>query len=342
LPHEWLARIIGHALGMSQLRRVESAAGTVSVQDGMVGECESMRQLFRAIRKIAASNAPVFISGESGTGKELTARALHERSARRKAPFVAINCGAIAHQLMQSELFGHERGAFTGAVQRKVGRVEAANGGTVFLDEIGDLPIAAQAGLLRFLQEGTIERLGGHESIPVDVRIISATHVDLDKAIEDGRFRADLFHRLCVLRVKQPALRERGRDITLLAHHVLHKFRADGSRRIRGFTPAAIHAMHTHRWPGNVRELINRVRRAIVLTECGSISEDDLGLEREERQRVTLEQARAVAERQAIETAIIRNGGRIGDVAAELGVSRSTLYRLMTVYGLHDSPFSRG
>ncbi len=187
----------------------------------MVGTCEAMQQLFRTIRKVANTDASVFISGESGTGKELTALAIHERSPRRKAPFIAINCGAIPHHLLQSELFGYERGAFTGANQRKIGRVEAADGGTLLLDEIGDLPLESQASLLRFLQEGKIERLGGRESIPVDVRIISATHVDLEDAMRDGRFRADLFHRLCVLRVDEPPLRARGKDIEILAHHIL-------------------------------------------------------------------------------------------------------------------------
>lgn len=338
-PHEWLARIVGHALGMSKLRCIVATATAASVQNEMVGICQPMRQLYRAIRKMAPSDAPVLVTGESGTGKELTARALHEHSPRGAQPFVAINCAAIAQHLMQSELFGHERGAFTGAVRRKIGRVEAANRGTLFLDEIGDMPIEAQAGLLRFVQEGKLERLGGHESVSVDVRIISATHIDLAKAIQEGRFRADLFHRLCVLRINQPPLRERGQDVSLLAHHFLRKFEADGSRRIRGFTPAAIHAMQSHPWPGNIRELINRVRRAIVLTESCSISDYDLDLDQNGGRGMTLEQARSTAERQAVETALLRHGGRIGDVATELGISRSTLYRLMIAHGLHHSTF---
>ena len=219
--------LVSHAFGMVSLCELdESAAAAASSHDDdeMVGTCEAMQQLFRTIRKVANTDATVFISGESGTGKELTALAIHERSPRRKAPFVPINCGAIPHHLLQSELFGYERGAFTGANQRKIGRVEAANGGTLFLDEIGDMPVESQASLLRFLQEGKIERLGAHEQIPVDVRIISATHVDLEAAMRDGGFRADLFHRLCVLRVDEPPLRARGKDIEILAHHVLHKF----------------------------------------------------------------------------------------------------------------------
>ena len=194
----------------------------------------------------------------------------------RQGPFVAINCGAIPHHLLQSELFGYERGAFTGANQRRAGRIESANGGTLFLDEIGDMPVESQASLLRFLQEGKIERLGGQESIPVDVRIISATHVDLDGAVEAGRFRADLYHRLCVLRIHEPPLRG-GKDIDILAHYVLQKFKSDSGRKISGFTSAALDAMRRYEWPGNVRELINRVRRAIVMAESRLLTPHDLG-----------------------------------------------------------------
>ena len=187
LPYEWISHVLGHARGMAALDRVDGAAYAASIgEHGMIGNCEAMQQLFSTIRKVAKTDASVFISGESGTGKELTALAIHERSGRGKGPFVAINCGAIPHHLLQSELFGYERGAFTGANQRRAGRIESANGGTLFLDEIGDMPVESQASLLRFLQEGKIERLGGQESIPVDVRIISATHVDLDGAVEAG------------------------------------------------------------------------------------------------------------------------------------------------------------
>ena len=303
----------------------------------MVGTCEAMQQLFRTIRKVANTDAPVFIAGESGTGKELTALAIHERSPRRKAPFVAINCGAIPHHLLQSELFGYERGAFTGANQRKIGRVEAADGGTLFLDEIGDLPLESQASLLRFLQEGKIERLGGHESIPVDVRIISATHVDLEGAMREGRFRADLFHRLCVLRVDEPPLRARGKDIEILAHHVLHKFKTDSARKIRGFAPSAIEAMYNYDWPGNVRELINRVRRAIVMAENKLISADDLDLAQfTAQQTMTLSQAREAAEKRAIEAALLRHRHRLNEAAVDLNISRVTLYRLMGHHGLRE------
>ena len=330
--------LVGHAYGMVTLCDLDFLAGSASAgDDEMVGTCEAMQQLFRTIRKVANTDASVFISGESGTGKELTALAIHERSPRRKAPFVAINCGAIPHHLLQSELFGYERGAFTGANQRKIGRVEAAGGGTLLLDEIGDLPMESQASLLRFLQEGRIERLGGHESIAVDVRIISATHIDLEGAIREGRFRTDLFHRLCVLRVDEPPLRARGKDIEILAHHILHRFKVDSARKIRGFTPSAIEAMYNYNWPGNVRELINRVRRAIVMAEGKLISADDLDLAHfTAQQTMSLAQAREAAEKRAIETALLRHRHRLNEAAADLGISRVTLYRLMGSHGLRE------
>ena len=336
--------LVGHAYGMITLSEVDATAGIACTsEDEMVGTCEAMQMLFRTIRKVANTDAAVFIAGESGTGKELTAVAIHERSPRKRQPFVAINCGAIPHHLLQSELFGYERGAFTGANQRKIGRVEAAHGGTLFLDEIGDLPLESQASLLRFLQEGKIERLGGRESITVDVRVISATHVDLESAMRDGRFRTDLFHRLCVLRLDEPPLRARGRDIEILAHHMLQKFRTDSARRVRGFAPSAIEAMHEYAWPGNVRELINRVRRAIVMAEGKLITADDLDLAQYTSQdTMTLAQAREAAEKRAIEAALLRHRHRLNEAATDLGISRVTLYRLMGAHGLRDPSASEG
>ncbi|WP_220444941.1 sigma-54 dependent transcriptional regulator [Paraburkholderia sp. DHOC27] len=338
VAHATIDYLVSHAFGMVTLCDPEETPPvSTGGDDEMVGTCEAMQQLFRTIRKVANTDASVFISGESGTGKELTALAIHERSPRRKAPFVAINCGAIPHHLLQSELFGYERGAFTGANQRKIGRVEAADGGTLLLDEIGDLPLESQASLLRFLQEGKIERLGGRESIPVDVRIISATHVDLESAMRDGHFRADLFHRLCVLRVDEPPLRARGKDIEILAHHILHKFKTDSTRKIRGFMPSAIEAMHNYNWPGNVREMINRVRRAIVMAENKLISADDLDLAHfTAQQSVSLSQAREAAEKRAIEAALLRHRHRLTEAAADLGISRVTLHRLMGVHDLRE------
>ncbi|SAL07372.1 sigma-54 dependent transcription regulator [Caballeronia arationis] len=338
--NERIANAVGHAHGMVTLSDEASDGGRAVEGDetgGMIGSCDAMLGLFRSIRKVATTDAPVFIYGESGTGKELTAAAIHERSTRCDQPFVAINCGAIPAHLLQSELFGYERGAFTGANQRKIGRVEAANGGTLFLDEIGDLPLESQASLLRFLQERKVERLGGHGSTPVDVRVISATHVDMQTAMIEGRFRADLYHRLCVLQVNEPPLRERGKDIEKLAHHMLERFKTDARRRLRGFSSCAIAALYTYGWPGNVRELINRVRRAIVMAEGRQITARDLELEEHvEAAPITLAQAREAAERQTIEMALLRHRGRLGEAAQELGISRVTLYRLLNAHGLRS------
>ncbi len=337
LTRSMIDYLVSHAYGMVSLGDAGLAPDDASraVTHAMVGTCEPMQQLFRSIRKVANTDASVFVSGESGTGKELTAIAIHNQSSRRKAPFVAINCGAIPHHLLQSELFGYERGAFTGANKQRIGRVEAAHGGTLFLDEIGDMPLESQASLLRFLQEGRIERLGGHESIPVDVRVVSATHVDLETAIRNGQFREDLFHRLCVLHIDEPPLRARGKDIELLASHVLQKFHSDGARKIRGFTACAISAMYGYPWPGNVRELINRIRRAIVMAESRLISAADLGLDQfSEPPSTTLAEARERAEKSLIEASLLRHRRKHFEVAAELGVSRATLYRLMNSYGL--------
>ncbi|KWI29865.1 Fis family transcriptional regulator [Burkholderia ubonensis] len=333
-----IVETIGHAHGMVALTDpVTPQPGAGRGEGEMVGTCEAMLALFKMIRRVATTDAPVFISGESGTGKELTAVAIHERSPRAQAPFIAINCGAIPSTLLQAELFGYERGAFTGANQRKTGRVEAAHGGTLFLDEIGDLPLESQASLLRFLQEGKIERLGAHASIPVDVRVICATHVDLVAAMREGRFREDLFHRLCVLKIEEPPLRARGKDIEVLARHMLERFKGDSHRRLRGFSPDAIAALYGYPWPGNVRELINRVRRAIVMSEGRTITAADLELgDYAVLAPVSLVEAREAAERQAIEHALLRHRGRFADAARELGVSRVTLYRLMCAHGMRE------
>src|SRR3546814_7165683 len=217
--------------------------------------------------RISDWSSDVCSSDLTGTGKELAALAIHRHSARSERPFVVINCGAIPQTLVQSELFGYERGAFTGATQRKLGRIEMANGGTLFLDEIGDLPMDSQASLLRFLQQGSLERLGGHGEVRVDVRILTATHVDLAAAVAEGRFREDLYHRLRVIELHQPPLRERGGDIALIAAHALRHHAGEATRRIRGFAPCAQQAMQRYSWPGNVRELINRVRQAVVMCD---------------------------------------------------------------------------
>jgi DNA-binding NtrC family response regulator len=323
-----LAYTLKHAHGMASLHGVRAPE---HVPHGpMIGDCNVMRVMFRSLAKVAHNDAPVFISGESGTGKELAAQAVHEASSRRKGPFVAINCGAIPSHLVQSELFGYEKGAFTGANARKIGWIEQAQGGTLFLDEIGDLPLESQVALLRFLQQGCITRLGGHQSIPLDLRIISATHVDLVLAQTDGRFRSDLFHRLCVLTLTIPPLRDRGEDILLLANAVLTEHGHEAHRRIRGFSACATQAMMQYAWPGNVRELINRVRRAIVMTDNRKITAEDLQLHGGvELPRKTLDAIREEAEREAIRTVMASHGFHVVPAARELNVSRVTLYRLM-------------
>jgi DNA-binding NtrC family response regulator len=337
-----LSLVLGHALGMALLAaddhgdRLREARPRL---EGVVGESEVMRQLARRVLKAAACDAPVFLAGETGTGKELIAAALHRHSRRRGMPFVGINCGAIPHSLMESELFGYERGAFTGAAQRKLGRVEQAHGGTLFLDEVADLPMESQASLLRFLEEGRISRLGGHSPIRVDARIVSATHVDLWRTVEEGRFRADLYHRLRVIEVKLPALRERGGDIVLLAQHALHRHAAEAGGRVRAFRACALRAMQAYAWPGNVRELINRVREAMVMAEGSQLSAHDLQLEGRppDQQAVTIDLARRAGERTAIDRALARHGQHVGQAADELGISRVTLYRLMLRHGLHEA-----
>ncbi len=301
-----------------------------------IGHSEAMQAVARTIRKIATDDAPVLITGETGTGKELAARQIHHASRRADGPFVSINCGALSPQTLPTELFGHERSAFAGTPGR-AGRIEAANGGTLLLEEIDALPAAQQAGLLRFLEEGTIERIGGLESVAVDVRVIAATQGDLARSVQDGAFREDLFYRLNVLQLALPPLRERGDDIVALAEHYLQQFRTEQNPRVEGFSEAAKRVMNAYAWPGNIRELINRVRRAVVMCETRLITPADLGLERrtEPRDHVpTLAEVRAQAEVRAIYAAIRRNRGNIAAAARQLEISRVTLYQLMGKYGL--------
>ncbi|HKK05927.1 MAG TPA: sigma-54 dependent transcriptional regulator [Gammaproteobacteria bacterium] len=329
---------LGHAYGMAQILSTQSPVGDGERSDEpeMVGASGAIQAVFEAIRKVASVDAAVLITGESGTGKELAARAIHERSTRAGQPFIAVNCGALPVSLIQSELFGHEKGSFTGAYERKIGFIEAAAGGTLFLDEIGDLPLDLQVNLLRFLQEGTIQRIGSRERLHVDARIIAATRVDLEQAVAENRFREDLYYRLNVLGVHMPPLREREEDIELLARYFFEQFSKERRRRLRGFSDAALKAMRRHDWSGNVRELINRVRRAIVMCDGKLVCASDLGLGREEVERriVTLEEARAQAEREAIRSALGMSGKNVSLAARSLGVSRVTLYRLMYKYNI--------
>ncbi|MDV9034456.1 sigma-54 dependent transcriptional regulator [Pseudomonas sp. RAC1] len=322
---------LGRAFGMARLRGKQTLP-LEQPEHELLGESRPVRELRKLLGKLAPTESPVLIRGESGTGKELVARTLHRQSQRHNKPFIAINCGAIPEHLIQSELFGHEKGAFTGAHQRKVGRIEAANGGTLFLDEIGDLPLELQANLLRFLQEKHIERVGGSQPIAVDARVLAATHVDLEQAIERGRFREDLYYRLNVLQVVTAPLRERHGDLSMLAHHFSHFYSLETGRRPRSFSDNALAAMGRHEWPGNVRELANRVRRGLVLAEGRQIEAHDLGLQDLDDAQAplgTLEDYKHRAERQALCDVLNRHSDNMSIAAKVLGVSRPTFYRLL-------------
>lgn len=310
---------------------------------GMVGSSPVMQRLYRSIYRIAQVNAPVLITGETGTGKELVSRAIHDQSPRRNGPFSAINCGALPTGLIQSELFGHEKGAFTGAGQRKFGIIESTNGGTLFLDEIGDLPLDMQVSLLRFLENHHVFRLGSLKEVKVDVRVLAATHVNLEAAIKCGTFREDLYHRLNVLQLTPPPLRERREDIEEIANFFFKKHRAEKATKVKGFNQESLLLMRQYSWPGNIRELINRVRRAMVMCDQRLIRPEDLGLERRQvssRGQVTLEQARDLAEQNAIRASLARNKYQVQHSACELDVSRATLYRLIEKHGI-DRPLGK-
>ena len=306
--------------------------------DDMVGSSPAICGVFDKISKVAVTEMPVLLTGETGTGKELTAQAIHARSVRKQGPFVPINCAAIPETLLESELFGHERGAFTGAVHQKKGKLEAADGGTLFLDEVGDLLPSLQVKLLRFLQEGTFERVGGQETLHVDTRVIAATNVDLKAAIGHNRFREDLYYRLGGLHIHLPPLRERGEDTLLMAMVFLQQAAATTHKLIRGFSAQAIDALRTHPLPGNVRELSNRVRRAVVMSEGQEITRQDLDLAGEDLPATdSLDSLRAAHQR--IETellvkALTLHRGNMSRIARDLQVSRSTLYRKLKQYGL--------
>jgi two-component system, NtrC family, response regulator len=307
---------------------------------GMIGQCPQMENVFTTIRKVCGTDVPVLITGDSGTGKELVARAIHAGSHRREGPFMAINCGAIPENLLESELFGHEKGAFTGAHSRVQGKVEYASKGTLFLDEIGELPAQLQVKLLRFLQEKVIQRVGGREDIPVDVRILAATNIDIAGAIDEGTFREDLYYRLGVVTVTLPQLKERGGDILLLANYFLRKHSEDLSRKVTGFSPAAAEHIKTYPWPGNVRELENKIQRAIIMASAAMLEPEDLGFipvqatEPETYEHLTLREARSAVERNLLQGAIDRSGGNIAKAAESLGVSRPTMYDLLRKHGL--------
>lgn len=326
-------------------RRLNTAyEGQKTLMCGMVGQCPEMLQVFSTIRKIAPSDVSLLVEGESGTGKELVARAIHDLSLRKDSPFIPINCGAIPENLLESELFGHEKGSFTGAHSQVLGKVEYADKGTLFLDEIGELPAHLQVKLLRFLQEKTIQRVGGREDIPLDVRIISATNIDISKAIHEGTFREDLYYRLGVVTVKLPPLRSRGEDIMLLSTIFLRRLNDEFSKKIRGFSAASIELLKAYDWPGNIRELENKIQRAVLMSENLVIEPHDLGfLEKSavhgavHPEILTLKEAREKTERDLIITALDKNKGNIAKAAEDLGVSRPTLYDLMKKLSINIS-----
>jgi DNA-binding NtrC family response regulator len=336
---ERLLFALGHAQGMASIaQQVHPAPSMPHDASGLIGESPAIRQLRRELDKISQSQAPVFVSGESGSGKELVARTIHARSARRDQPFIAVNCVSLSPTLIHAELFGYEKGAFTGAHRRKVGHLESAHRGTIFLDEIGDLDADLQALLLRFLEEKTIRRVGGGDELALDVRVIAATHVDIEAGVRAGRFREDLYYRLNVLRVHVPPLRERPEDILQLAQAFLAQFRTERLERpMRGFTSSAVEAMQTYGWPGNVRELINRIRRAIVMCEGPMISRADLQLAGESQGRPVrdLATARNEAERETLLAALRQSNWNASKAAALLGVSRATFYRLIARHSMN-------
>ncbi|MGD9505459.1 MAG: PEP-CTERM-box response regulator transcription factor [Syntrophobacteraceae bacterium] len=304
--------------------------------EGMLGVSPQMQGVFSAISKVATTDASVLVEGESGTGKELAARAIHNLSPRKNAPFVAINCAAIPENLLESELFGHEKGAFTGAHALKKGHIELANGGTLFLDEVGDLPHGLQAKLLRFLQDQKLMRVGGRKEIQIDVRVLAATNVDLKAAIKEGRFREDLYYRFGVVVISLPPLRDREGDVGFLAQSILNKYTLETKKKSASFSPQAMRLIESHNWPGNIRELDNRIKRAVIMADGPSITPGDMQLDSEysKYSSMNLREAREALEKELIQRALAKHKGNVTQASAELGVSRPTLYELMDKLGI--------
>jgi two-component system NtrC family response regulator len=353
-----LRRAFNLAAIEAENRRLQIAlAGEGESMTGMLGQCPQMQEVFAMVRRVATVDVPVLVLGESGTGKELVGRALHELSLRREQTFVPINCGAIPENLLESELFGHEKGAFTGAQGQVRGKFEYAHEGTLFLDEIGEMPASLQVKLLRFLQDKVIQRVGGREDLRVDARVIAATNIDIEKAIAEDRFREDLYYRIGVITINLPPLRERGDDIMLLARYFLKRSAVEFGRRLRGFSPAAMAALMAHEWPGNVRELENRVKRAVVMASGALVEAWDLDLAPRPEEAgkgasglvgagkdagpvlkgfsgLKLKEARALVEKELLLAALAKHKGSVAAMAKELGVSRPTLYDLMKRHSL--------
>lgn len=334
---------LGRALGINRVIASSLHASSEGHSDyRIVGESELMKTVKRNLNKFAKVDTPILITGKSGTGKELAAEYIHRHSSRKDKPFIAINCGAIPRELVQSELFGYARGAFTGAAASNIGSIEAANGGTIFLDEIGDLARDIQVNLLRFLQENTIKRVGDTNSITIDARIIVATNVDLEEAVGSGDFREDLYYRINILNIEMPTLKDRQYDIELLAHYFFKKFSKSGPTKIRGFSPKVMRDMVNYSWPGNVRQLLNAIKRAMVMCDKRLISSEDLGLNFVDEYLpdcLTLEEAREKAEMDAIEACLKRSGNNLASAAKLLDIARPSMYRLMKK---HKIAFNNG
>ena len=342
-----LQLLVERAFNMSELesenRRLQTIAGE-SPLDGIIAASEGMLNVCRMIEKVAPTDVTTLLLGESGTGKELLARALHRLSPRADNKFVAINCAAIPENLLESELFGHEKGAFTGAVKQTPGKVELANGGTLFLDEIGDMPMALQAKMLRFLQERVIERVGGREEISVDVRVVCATNQNPTELIAQDLFREDLYYRVSEITIHIPPYRDRDEGRLILARHLLAKYASKQGRNIVGYSDDANIAIEAYKWPGNVRELENKIKGAVIMAEGKQVTAADLGLahiEEHEEESLNLREVRQHAESRAIRIALMKNFGNISRTAELLGVTRPTLYDLLNKYGLSAEAYSK-
>ena len=329
-----LSLVVDRAFKLSQLEQENRRLASVMTPlDGLIAVSDEMRAICRMVEKIAPADISALLLGESGTGKEVIAKAIHSLSDRQAGRFVAINCASIPENLLESELFGYEKGAFTGAAKQTPGKIETANGGTLFLDEIGDMPLPLQAKLLRFLQEKTVERIGGRQEIAVDVRIISATHQDLEQMIIDGGFREDLFYRLSEFTINIPPLRERPGDAVVIARALLDRYAKAQGRQLRGFTEKACQAIAAFGWPGNIRELENKVKRAVIMADGQQVNELDLGLvapEAAEEMPLNLKQARDEAERRVVLMALGQAENNISKASELLGITRPTLYALIT------------
>ncbi|HBD12072.1 MAG TPA: sigma-54-dependent Fis family transcriptional regulator [Porticoccaceae bacterium] len=340
-----LEETLGHTHGMARLRAEYRAPSSNKQHFDIVGESPAMKKIYDLIPRLARSTAPVLISGDTGTGKELIAKTIHEQSGRAKGPFIPVNCGAIPDNLVESELFGHRKGAFTGADHDKIGLIQAADGGTLLLDEIGDLPALQQVKLLRFLQEGTITPVGATRPAKVDARVIAATHVDLEQSSLDGKFRSDLFYRLNVLQLHAPSLSERIEDIEVLADYFLDIYNDEATTKISGFAEQTLRAMRNHNWRGNVRELMNRIRKGVVLCQSRYIEPEDIGLSSGIKAEtssgngkvVHLADSVSAAQKQAIKNALQTSDYNISKAARELGVSRMTLYRLLEKHDIQHA-----